>query len=67
MNIDKAVLVLAGTLSLLSILLAVTISPWFLLLTAFVGANQLQAAVTGFCPAAAILRRLHVPAGPAFE
>ena len=67
MNIDRAVFALAGTLTLLSALLAVLVSPWWLLVAAFVGANQLQASLTGFCPAATILRRVGVPAGCAFE
>ncbi|MFE9322243.1 DUF2892 domain-containing protein [Nocardia sp. NPDC052278] len=67
MNIDRAVLTLAGTITLLGLTLAVLISPWFLLLTAFAGANQLQASVTGFCPAAALLRKLGLPAGRAFS
>jgi len=63
MNLDRAILALAGTLTLLSALLAVALSPWWLLLTAFVGGNQLQASLTGWCPAASVLRRLGVPAG----
>ncbi|WP_062991393.1 YgaP family membrane protein, partial [Nocardia anaemiae] len=66
MNIDRAVLALAGTITLLGLTLAVLISPWFLLLTAFAGANQLQASVIGFCPAATLLRKLGLPAGCAF-
>ena len=67
MNIDRAVLALAGTLTLVSVLLASTVSPWWMLLAAFVGANQLQAGFTRFCPAALILARFGVPAGCAFE
>ena len=36
------------------------------LLAAFVGVNMLQAAFTGFCPAAIIFRKLGIKAGPAF-
>ena len=67
MNLDRAVLALAGTMTLLSVLLAVLLSPWWLLLTAFVGLNQLQASVTGLCPAAMVLKRFGVRAGCAFE
>lgn len=66
MNLDRLVLALAGTLVLVSVVLAALLSTWWLLLTAFVGANLLQASVTGFCPAAVVLRRLGVPAGCAF-
>lgn len=67
MNVDRAVLALAGTLVLTSVLLATLVSSWWLLLTAFVGANLLQASVTGFCPAASVLRRFGVPVGCAFR
>lgn len=67
MNLDRAVLLLAGTLTLLSALLASLVSPWWLLLTAFVGFNLLQSSITGFCPAAVVLRRLGVTTGCAFR
>jgi hypothetical protein len=67
MNLDRVVLALAGTLTLLSAALAAVSSPWWLLLTAFVGANQLQASLTGWCPAAIAARRFGVRAGCAFE
>jgi len=67
MNIDRAVLALAGVMVLLSIVLALWASPYWLLLAAFVGANMLQAAFTGFCPAAIIFRRLGLRSGSAFE
>ena len=67
MNVDRAVLSLAGTIVLVSILLATLVSTWWLLLTAFVGLNLLQSSVTGFCPAAGIFRRLGLSNGCAFR
>lgn len=67
MNLDRAVLLLAGTMTLLSVLLVALVSPWWLLLTAFVGVNLLQSSITGFCPAAVIFRRLGVSSGCAFR
>lgn len=67
MNIDRAVMAFAGTLVLASVLLAHFVSPWWLLLTAFVGLNLLQASVTGFCPAAIVFRKLGVSSGCAFR
>ena len=67
MNIDRAVLTLAGSVVLISILLAWLVSPYWLLLTAFVGANLFQASFTGFCPAAIVFRRLGLKTGPAFN
>jgi len=67
MSIDRAVMALAGTMILLSVLLAVLHSPYWLLFTAFVGLNLLQASFTGFCPAASIFKRLGLKAGCAFD
>jgi len=67
MNLDRAVLLLAVTMTLLSVLLVALVSPWWLLLTAFVGLNLLQSSITGFCPAAVIFRRLGVSSGCAFR
>lgn len=67
MNLDRAVLALAGTMTLLSALLAALVSPWWLLLTGFVGLNLVQSAITGLCPAAAVLRHFGVSAGCAFR
>jgi hypothetical protein len=47
--------------------LAYYVSPYWLALTAFVGLNMLQAAFTGFCPAAMIFGKLGVKSGCAFE
>jgi Flp pilus assembly protein TadB len=58
MNLDRAVLAFAGVMILLSVVLVYFVSPWWLLLTAFVGLNLLQASFTGFCPAEKILARI---------
>ena len=67
MNIDRIVLAFAGAMILASLGLAWAVSPWWMLLGAFVGLNMLQAAFTGFCPLAIILRRVGVPSGCAFR
>ena len=67
MNVDRAVFTLAGTMILLSVGLGWSVSPYWYLLAAFVGANMLQAAFTGFCPAAVIFRKLGLKTGAAFE
>jgi len=66
MNIDRVVLAFAGSMILLSVALAHFASPYWLLLTLFVGANLLQSAFTGFCPLAKILRAFGVKSGHAF-
>jgi len=48
---------MAGTVVLASAVLSALVSPWFLLLTAFVGINQLLFVAVGACPASLVLRR----------
>lgn len=67
MNVDRAVLAFAGIMILISLLLAVYVSPYWLWFTAFVGLNMLQSAFTGFCPAAMIFRKMGVASGNAFK
>lgn len=67
MTIDKAVFSFAGFMVVLSLVLVWLVSPWFYLLTLFVGLNLLQAGMTGFCPAARIFKALGLPPGAAFH
>ena len=67
MNLDRAVLAFAGVIVLVSAVLAVTVSSWWIALTLFAGANMLQASLTGWCPAAMIFKALGVRAGTAFR
>jgi hypothetical protein len=55
--LERVLFALAGTVTLLSAVLAAVVSPWFLLLTAFVGVNQWLYVVVGACPASIVLRR----------
>jgi hypothetical protein len=66
MSLDKMVLAFAGVMTLLSVVLTVYVSPYFLWFTVFIGLNLLQSAFTGFCPAAMIFRKLGAKAGNAF-
>jgi hypothetical protein len=66
MTIDRIVLAFAGTVVLISLLLAVLVNLWWLLLAAFVGLNLLQSSFTGFCPLARILKSLGIKPGAAF-
>ena len=67
MNIDKAILRLAGTVVLASLALAHWNSPYWLFLTAFSGANLVQASFTGFCPPAILFKKLGMRTGAAFK
>jgi len=66
MTIDRIVLGFAGAMVLASLALGLWVSPYWYLLTGFVGLNLLQASLTGFCPLAAVLKRLGVRPGAAF-
>lgn len=66
MSIDRAVLAFAGTVILVSLALGLRVNPNWFWLTAFVGANLLQSAFTGFCPLAIILKKIGMKPGAAF-
>ncbi len=66
MSIDRIVMAFAGAMILVSLGLAYLFSPWWLLLAAFVGLNLFQAAFTGFCPLAFILKKFGIKPGAAF-
>ena len=66
MTIDHAVLAIAGSFILISLLLAHFHSVNWLWFTAFVGTNLLQSAFTGFCPMAMILKKIGIKPGSAF-
>lgn len=53
---------MAGTMTLGSAVLAASVSPWFLVLTGLVGANQLVLVTSGRCPASVVIDRLRRPA-----
>lgn len=58
MTLDRAILVFAGTMVLISVALTVWVSPLWVWFTVFIAVNMIQSAFTGFCPAAMVLRKL---------
>lgn len=60
-TVARVVPLLAGVLVLLSAALAAVLSPWWLVLTGFVGANLVFYAAMGWCPASLVMQRLGVP------
>ena len=66
MTIDRLVMAFAGTFILMSVGMSIWHSQNWLWLTGFVGLNLFQAAFTGFCPLAIILKKLGVKSGCAF-
>lgn len=60
MTTENAIRFLAGAFILISLALATLVNHWWLLMAAFVGLNLFQSALTGFCPAENIFRRLGI-------
>lgn len=56
--LERVLFALAGSMTLLSALLALLVNPWFLLLAAFVGLNQWLFVTVGACPASLLLERV---------
>ena len=57
-TIEDGVKLWAGTVILISVFLSLTVSPWWLCLTAFAGVNLIQSVFTGFCLAEIILKKM---------
>ena len=58
MTVERALRLLAGFVVLLSLALAYYVSHYWLWLTAFVGLNLFQSALTNWCPAMTIFRMM---------
>ena len=67
MSIDRLVMAFAGAMILVSLFLSLVHSQYWLFFTAFVGTNLFQAAFTGFCPLAIILKKIGAQPGQAFR
>ncbi|MBI3447555.1 MAG: DUF2892 domain-containing protein [Acidobacteria bacterium] len=65
MGFHEALRLLAGSFVLLSVALGYFVHPGWFLFTAFVGANLVQSAFTGTCPAMWAFRKLGLREGPA--
>lgn len=58
MTLENSIRLMAGTLTLISVTLGYFVSPYWFLLTAFVGFNLVQSSFTKFCPAELVFDRL---------
>lgn len=67
MTVERLVMAFAGSFILVSLFLSLVHSPNWLWFTAFVGANLIQASLTGFCPLAKVLKALGFESGSAFK
>ena len=66
MTLDRAVFAFAGLVVLAGVILSLTAHPLWIWLSAFAGANMLQASFTGFCPAGRVFKKRGVNPGTAF-
>jgi hypothetical protein len=57
MTVDRYLRMIAGVVVLLTLALGYWISPYWYLLTGFVGLNLFQSAFTNWCPMMTILRK----------
>jgi hypothetical protein len=58
MTVERALRLMAGTFVLLSLALGYWVSHYWFLFTAFVGLNLFQSALTNWCPAMFVLRKM---------
>jgi hypothetical protein len=63
MTLENSIRLFAGSMVLLSLALNYFVSPYWLLLTAFVGLNLIQSSLTKFCPAEMIFKKLFFSSG----
>lgn len=63
MTVDRIVHLVAGSMVLLSIVLAHFVHPNWIALAAFVGFNLAQSGFTNFCPLSSMLKKAGVPEG----
>lgn len=67
MTLDRAVMMFAGVMVLVSLALTLWVSPLWMWFTVFIGVNMIQSSITGWCPAAMIFKAMGVRGGCAFE
>jgi hypothetical protein len=61
MGINAWLRMVAGVFVVMGVALGHFVSPWFHLLTVFVGLNLFQSAFSGWCPMMSILKTAGVP------
>lgn len=60
MSVERVIRLFAGVLILVSLALGWVVSPYWYLVTAFVGLNLSQSSLTGFCPLEMMLDKMKV-------
>ncbi len=60
LSVEKYVRLMAGSFVIISVVLALTLSKWWLIWTVLVGLNLIQSVFTHWCPAETILKKLGI-------
>ncbi len=60
MNMNRMIRLIAGCFVVISVVLGLTVNPWWFAFTLFVGANLAQSALTGWCLMEDILKKVGV-------
>jgi len=58
--LERIIWLMAGIIVLITLILALFVSQWFLIITALIGLNLAVMALTGFCPTVIILKKLGI-------
>ena len=66
MTVERGILLVVGSLTVLTVLLAVYHSMNWLWVTALLGAHLMQASLTGMCPVVMALKRIGLPSKAGF-
>lgn len=66
MTVERGILLVVGSLTILTVLLAVYHNMNWLWVTALLGAHLVQASFTGVCPVVMTLRKLGLPSKAEF-
>ncbi len=61
LTVERMVPALAGVMVTVSVILVLTVSPWWTVLTLFVAANLLLYSAVGWCPASLLMAKAGLP------
>jgi hypothetical protein len=67
MTVERVVVAISGIGILISLVLAIFVSPFWLAFAAVVGLNLSQSAFTGFCPLEYVLKKAGMNSGVAIK
>ena len=67
MTVERAILLVVGSIVLGSALLSIYHTPNWMWVTGILGAHLIQASFTGLCPVVAVLKKMGLPAKAGFS